>query len=134
MVAAFSRIKRLDWSDWWTNGQIACRGEILSRGRVLLLGFADRHSHVILAQKQGRNRHRKPFDSNDKTVSSWIRFHRIRKNLAPNHLAAKMGIASSFIHSWEKGTSLPEALQLASLERIFGCRWSESPDKGNYAP
>jgi len=39
----------------------------------------------------------------------------MEKNLSPGHLAAKMGIATALIRSWENGTSRPDNQQLMAL-------------------
>jgi transcriptional regulator with XRE-family HTH domain len=52
---------------------------------------------------------------NTKTIADWIKVKRMEKNLTPHHLAAKMGIATSLVRSWEDGSSQPDCKQLQSL-------------------
>ena len=44
----------------------------------------------------------------------------MEKNLTPGHLAAKMGIATALVRSWESGGSQPDSKQLQDLAKMFG--------------
>lgn len=44
----------------------------------------------------------------------------MEKNLTPSHLAAKMGIATTLVRSWEDGSSQPESKQLQDLANYLG--------------
>jgi DNA-binding transcriptional regulator YiaG len=57
---------------------------------------------------------------NIQTIADWIKVKRIEKNLTPHHLAAKMGIATSLVRSWESGGSQPDSKQLQDLAKTFG--------------
>ena len=90
------------------------------RRRVALLGIAQRQirvefSHILRKQKQD-----KPLPESIKTLGDWILVKRIEKNLTLGHLAAKMGIASVLVRSWEDGTHKPDSRQLEFLESFLG--------------
>jgi DNA-binding transcriptional regulator YiaG len=57
---------------------------------------------------------------NLKTIADWIKFKRMEKNLTPHHLAAKMGIATALVRSWESGGSQPDSKQLQDLASHLG--------------
>ena len=57
---------------------------------------------------------------NIKTTGDWIKFKRIEKNLTPGRVAAKMGIATSLICSWENCTQQPDNQQLEALSSVLG--------------
>jgi DNA-binding transcriptional regulator YiaG len=44
----------------------------------------------------------------------------MEKNLMPGHVAAKMGIATALVHSWENGASQPDNRQLEVLANLLG--------------
>jgi DNA-binding transcriptional regulator YiaG len=89
-------------------------------GRVALLGIAQRTISIKYAQKS-RNRNRaKALSVNIKTIADWIKVRRIEKNLTPHHLAAKMGIATALVRSWEDGSSQPDSKQLQGLASCLG--------------
>jgi len=44
---------------------------------------------------------------------------RIAKNLAPSHVAAKMGIATSLVYALESNVWQPDSQQLKSLAQIL---------------
>jgi ribosome-binding protein aMBF1 (putative translation factor) len=44
----------------------------------------------------------------------------MEKNLTPGHLAAKMGIATCLVHSWENGAVQPDNRQLEVLASLLG--------------
>ena len=44
----------------------------------------------------------------------------MKKNLTPGHLAAKMGIATALVHSWEDGTTQPDNRQMEVLVNLLG--------------
>ena len=98
---------------WWKSSP---------RGRVALLGIAQRQIHIKFTAKRNRSKHSKPLQSSVQTLSDWIRAKRIGKNLTPGQLGAKMGIAQAIVQAWEGGTKEPDDLQLAFLEKIFECQ------------
>jgi ribosome-binding protein aMBF1 (putative translation factor) len=63
--------------------------------------------------------HAKPLADSIKTRGDWIRVKRQEKNLAPGHLAAKMGIASTLVRSWEHDQLLPTEDQWEALAGIL---------------
>jgi len=58
-------------------------------------------------------------------LGGWIQAKRQEKNLLPCHLAAKMGIASALIQSWEAGTCEPDDPQRHALCKVLGSDWYE---------
>lgn len=54
------------------------------------------------------------------SMADWISVKRREHNLRPCDLAAKMGIASALILSWESGKSQPDRKQLQDLENCLG--------------
>jgi ribosome-binding protein aMBF1 (putative translation factor) len=91
------------------------------RRRVALLGIAQRQISIKFTHKLRKVNHAKPLPTSIKTIGDWIQVKRHEKNLTPCHLAAKMGIATALVRSWEDGTSQPNERQLDVLENLFGC-------------
>jgi ribosome-binding protein aMBF1 (putative translation factor) len=79
------------------------------------LGIAQRLISVKYAQKSRKSPRSKPLPASIQTIGDWIQVKRHEKNLTPGHLAAKMGIATALIRSWENGTSWPDNQQLMAL-------------------
>ena len=94
--------------------------QVLSWGRVLLLGIAQGHIKVKYPTNTSINKLSKPLIQNVKTMPEWIRLNRQSKNLSPGQLGAKMGITHLVIRSWESGHSRPTDNQITSMECIFG--------------
>jgi len=88
-------------------------------GRVALLGIAQRQIFIRFSQKTRKQPHAKPLPESIKTIGDWIQVKRREKNLTPCHLAAKMGIATALVQSWEDGTSQPNERQLNVLTDIL---------------
>jgi len=57
---------------------------------------------------------------NIKTIADWIKVKRMEKNLTPGHLAAKMGIATALVRSWEDASSQPDSKQSQDLANYLG--------------
>ena len=55
-----------------------------------------------------------------KSLGDWIQVKRHERNLTSGHLAAKMGIATSSVLSWEDGDSQPDSQQIKVLVSLFG--------------
>ena len=89
------------------------------RGRVVLLGIAQRSVTVIWEQKKNGSKRHIPLTENVQTLGDWIRAKRNERNLTPGHLAAKMGFAHTMILSWEDCTSRPSKQQIQDLTRFF---------------
>ena len=54
-----------------------------------------------------------------KTVGNWIQAKRIERNLSPSHLAAKMGIATALVRSWENDECQPNERQQGFLAKLL---------------
>jgi DNA-binding transcriptional regulator YiaG len=89
------------------------------RGRVALLGIARRTVFIKFEQKKRLLTHHKHLSLSIKTIGDWICSNRIKNNLAPCHLAAKMGITGALVRAWERGVSQPSEEQILGLTRIF---------------
>jgi ribosome-binding protein aMBF1 (putative translation factor) len=92
----------------------------LSLGRVALLGIAQRHIRISFSHTLRKQRQAKPLQGNIQSLGDWIHIKRREKNMAPCYLAAKMGIATALIRSWESGSSQPDRKQLQDLAHYFG--------------
>ena len=90
-------------------------------GRVALLGIAQRQIHVKFSHKLRKENNAKPLPTSIKTICDWIQVKRHEKNLTPCQLAAKMGIATDLVRSWEAGASQPNDRQLKVLASFLGC-------------
>jgi DNA-binding transcriptional regulator YiaG len=89
------------------------------RRRVALLGIAQRQIRLQFSHKLRKPQHANPLVDSIKTLGDWIRFKCQEKNLTPGHLAAKMGIASDLVCSWEEGTRQPGKQQLELLTNFL---------------
>jgi ribosome-binding protein aMBF1 (putative translation factor) len=76
-----------------------------------------------------KQNHAKPLPESIKSLGDWIQVKRNEKNLTPGHLAAKMGIATALVRSWEDGTSQPDNRQLKVLASLLGCDSDFDPTK-----
>ncbi|MBI3418010.1 MAG: helix-turn-helix transcriptional regulator [Verrucomicrobia bacterium] len=89
-------------------------------GRVALLGIAQRQIRVSFSQKLRKQHQVKALPENIQSLGDWIHVKRREQNMTPGHLAAKMGIASALVCSWESGESQPDSKQLQNLANYFG--------------
>jgi len=53
-----------------------------------------------------------------KTAGDWLKVKRLEKNLTRSHVAAKMGIATSLVSSWESNSLQPDGQQLKVLSAL----------------
>jgi ribosome-binding protein aMBF1 (putative translation factor) len=72
-----------------------------------------------------RNKQRKPLPISAKALGEWIQVQRQQKKLSPFHLAAKMGIATALVHSWENGTCKPDEEQRQILSNLLAFRFQK---------
>jgi DNA-binding transcriptional regulator YiaG len=93
------------------------------------LGIAQRQIRVKFSQKMRKQRNSKPLPESIKSLGDWIQVKRHEKNLTPGHLAAKMGIATSLVLSWEDGGSQPDGQQMKVLVSLFGYEADFDPTK-----
>jgi ribosome-binding protein aMBF1 (putative translation factor) len=94
--------------------------EILSRGRVALLSIAQRQISIEFSHTARKQKNAKPLPASIKTIGDLIQVKRHEKNLTLGHLAAKMGIATALVRSWEDGTGQPDNRQLKVLAGLLG--------------
>jgi ribosome-binding protein aMBF1 (putative translation factor) len=90
------------------------------------LGIAQRQIRINYAQKPIKQQRSKPLQADIQTVGDLIRVKRRAKNLSPCHLAAKLGVATVLVRSWEDGTIQPDNRQLEALAALLGL------DAGDY--
>jgi ribosome-binding protein aMBF1 (putative translation factor) len=99
--------------------------------RVALLGIAQRQIRIKYAQKTRKQQRSKPLPASIQTIGDWIQVKRQEKNLSPCHLAAKMGIATALVRSWENGTAQADSQQLKVLADLLefktGMLFSSAP-------
>jgi ribosome-binding protein aMBF1 (putative translation factor) len=97
-----------------------CDLKILSRGRVALLGIAQRQIRVSRAHVPAVCYRRKPLPTSIKTLGDLIQIKRYEKRLTVWQLALKMGIATAMIRAWECNTEHPNGQQRGELANILG--------------
>jgi DNA-binding transcriptional regulator YiaG len=100
------------------------------------LGIAQRQIRIKYVQKSRNQQRSKPLPASIQTIGDWIQVKRQEKNLTPGHLAAKMGIATVLVRSWESGASQPDSKQLQELAKTFGVDEASIPnwEKNTYQP
>jgi transcriptional regulator with XRE-family HTH domain len=54
-----------------------------------------------------------------KTAGDWLKVKRLEKNLTRSYVAAKMGVATSLVSSWENNNCQPDCLQLKFLASVL---------------
>jgi ribosome-binding protein aMBF1 (putative translation factor) len=96
---------------------------------IALLGIAQRQIRIKFSQKTRKPKHYKPLPESIKSLGDWIQVKRHEKNLTSGHLAAKMGIATALVRSWEDGTSQPDNRQLKVLASLLGYDAGFDPSK-----
>jgi ribosome-binding protein aMBF1 (putative translation factor) len=84
------------------------------------LGIAQRQIRLKYAQKSRKQQRSKPLPASIQTIGDLIQVKRIEKNLTSYHLAAKMGIATALVRSWEDGSGQPDIRQLKVLANLLG--------------
>lgn len=84
------------------------------------MGIAQRQIRINYAQKSRKQQRSKPLPASIQTIGDWIQVKRQEKNLSPCHLAAKMGVVTALIRSWENGTAQADGQQLKVLADILG--------------
>jgi DNA-binding transcriptional regulator YiaG len=83
------------------------------------LGIAQRQVHVNHPISSGNQQSAKALKLNIKTAGDWLKIKRLERNLTPGRVAAKMGIATPLVSSWENGDYLPDRLQLKVLATVL---------------
>jgi DNA-binding transcriptional regulator YiaG len=121
MVASSISAKERDWtrysferifSSLWTPSPPRS-------GRVALLGIAQRHIRISYTHNLRKRKQCKPLPTSIKALGDWIQVKRQQKKISPYHLAAKMGIATALVHSWENGTCEPDERQRTILGNLL---------------
>ena len=92
---------------------------LAQRERVALLGIARRQICVNYPINSGNQKRANELKLNVKTAGDWLRVKRLEKNLTPGRVAAKMGIATSLVCSWENNIQQPDNHQLTVLALVF---------------
>jgi ribosome-binding protein aMBF1 (putative translation factor) len=63
---------------------------------------------------------RKSLPASVKTMADWVQVKLQEKGMAPHHLAAKMGIATSTVNAWTNGLVRPQSRQMREMVAILG--------------
>ena len=91
----------------------------LSLGRVALLGIAQRQIQAKFPANLGNQKRANALKLNIKSAGDWLKVKRLEKNLTPGQVAARMGIATSLVCSWEGNTQQPDNQQLKVLASVL---------------
>ncbi|HEY1663563.1 MAG TPA: hypothetical protein VGI03_14190 [Verrucomicrobiae bacterium] len=83
------------------------------------MGIAQRQIHVKLSQNPQKRSNANLPQKRNNSLGKWIRTQRIAKNLAPYHLAAKIGIPTALVRSWEGDLVHPDKLQWRNLATVL---------------
>ena len=100
-------------------GDVSLRELLSSQELVALLGIAQRHIRVNYPINSGNQKRANALKLNIKTTGDWLKVKRLERNVTPGRVAAKMGIATSLVSSWESGNYQPDKLQLKILATIL---------------
>ena len=84
------------------------------------MGIAQRGIHIKYTANLGDQKCSKVLRNNVKTAGDWLKLKRIEKNLTLGHVAAKMGIATSIVCTWESSIRQPDSQQLVVLSSVLG--------------
>ena len=79
------------------------------------MGIAQRSIQANYFASSGNQKRAKVLKLSMKTAGDWLKVKRLEKNLTRSHVAAKMGIATSLISSWESSNRQPDSQQLEIL-------------------
>jgi len=90
-----------------------------SRGRIALLGFAQRQICASRVHIPLNHHKRKPIPTTIKTLGDYIQAKRYEKGLHLHQVAGKMGIATSLVSAWENGTQRPDEKQWQTLSDLL---------------
>jgi DNA-binding transcriptional regulator YiaG len=88
---------------------------------VALLGIAQRHIRIPYDWNLVKRKPCKPLVTSIKTFGDWLQIKRQERNLTPYQLAAKMGIATALVRSWENGTTKPNPRHRQILNVLLAC-------------
>ena len=103
------------------------RRYVLSWGRVLVLGIAQRTIRVSRAHIPTDRQPRKPLPLSIQTLGDLIQVKRYEKNLTLRQLAQKMGIANASVKAWEEGSCSPDSEQIVELMNYLGFELAHIP-------
>ena len=84
------------------------------------MGIAQRSIQVNYPANLGNQKRAKALKVSMKTAGDWLKVKRLEKNLTRSHVAAKMGIATSLVNSWESNNlQPPDSQQLKVLSAVL---------------
>jgi DNA-binding transcriptional regulator YiaG len=89
-------------------------------GESSSVGYCTTAIRIKYARNQEKRKQAKLLSGSIKTIGGLIQVKRMEKNLMPGHVAAKMGIATALVRSWENGASQPDNRQLEVLANLLG--------------
>ena len=93
------------------------------------MGIAQRQIRIKYTQNPRKRKQAKPLPESIKTIGDLIQVKRHEKNLTPGHLAAKMGIATALVRSWEQDAAKPDHQQSKVLANLLGFDACSDPTK-----
>ena len=98
-----------------------CDGEKSSpRGRVALLGIAQRQVRVSRAHIRVPRIPRKSLPTSMKTFGDLLHIKRYERHLTLSQIGRQMGIAQATVKAWEMDTERPDGRQMEQLRKILG--------------
>ena len=80
-----------------------------------MLGIAQRSVNVKYPVNPKNQKRANVLKLNMKTAGDWLKVKRLEKNLTSCRVAAKMGIATSWVRAWENNIKQPDNQQLNVL-------------------
>jgi len=83
------------------------------------LGIAQRQIQAKFPANLGNQKRANALKLNIKSAGDWLKVKRLEKNLTPGQVAARMGIATSLVCSWEGNTQQPDNQQLKVLASVL---------------
>jgi ribosome-binding protein aMBF1 (putative translation factor) len=89
-------------------------------GESSSVGYCTTAIRIKYARNQEKRKQAKLLPGSIKTIGGLIQVKRMEKNLMPGHVAAKMGIATALVRSWENGASQPDNRQVEVLANLLG--------------
>jgi DNA-binding transcriptional regulator YiaG len=93
---------------------------VFLRGRVALLGIAQRTITVSGSHISSKRHRRKIFPTVLKTLGDRIHVKRVEKGLLQGQLGRKLGVAREVVMDWERDLRTPNDDEWQSLAKVLG--------------
>jgi len=131
LIPAFSPRRRRNAPNVWSHssGWIGVgvngnkqlnKGDVLSRGRVALLGIAQRQIRASRVHIPTDRYRRKSLPTSIKTLGDLIQIKRYEKRLTLWEVAQRMGIPTAQVRAWERDDDKPNEQQTDELAKTLG--------------